>query len=80
MEIENPPTEKERKRYNDEGMREEGKDDQNEKDDENNDDDDEPTNLKVSFLCIIFVQDVIITSSEEGCLFVWENNKIKQKQ
>lgn len=78
MEIENPPLEKEFKKNNDDAAKEDGnRDDIGDKDEDVNEEDDEPDKLKVSFLCLIFVQDVIITSAEDGFLYVWEGNKIK---
>jgi uncharacterized membrane protein len=35
--------------------------------------------LKISFLTIIFVQDAIITSGEDGFLYVWDDYRITKK-
>ncbi|KAL4455920.1 hypothetical protein ABPG73_008674 [Tetrahymena malaccensis] len=79
MEIENPPPEKDLKKNNDDVAKDDANREDYEKEEEANEEEEEPTKLKVSFLCIIFVQDVIITSGEDGYLYVWEENKIKKK-
>ncbi|EGR29518.1 PH domain protein [Ichthyophthirius multifiliis] len=81
LEIENPK-DKENVKNNADFVRDDGnKDEFPEKDQEQqNEEEDDEQELRATFLCIIFVQDVIITSAEDGFLYVWEGNKIIQKQ
>ena len=46
---------------------------------EEDEEDANKTWLKVSFLAIVFLHDIMITAGDEGYLYIWQKRRITQK-
>lgn len=51
-----------------------------EEDFETVDEEDEPQNFFITFLCLGFVKNILVTCGDDGYLFLWEEGEIKKRK